>query len=193
MDLPLDILGAIARRELATSGSRPLFTTVSGAHLYGFPSPDSDFDVRGAHLLPLASVLSLNPPPATCTYSGVEDGREIDFVSHDAGKFFALMLRRNGYVLEQVFSPLVIAGGAVLDLHPREGVRELIARKRSGAEKASVPPGEIARHREALASLRVALDVAAAETALPDAPAAAAALDDLLIRLRLGERPSCRR
>ena len=24
----------------------PLFVTVSGAHLYGFPSPDSDYDVR---------------------------------------------------------------------------------------------------------------------------------------------------
>ena len=23
-----------------------LFTTISGAHLYGFPSPDSDYDLR---------------------------------------------------------------------------------------------------------------------------------------------------
>ena len=29
-----------------------LFATVSGAHLYGFPSPDSDWDLRGCHLLP---------------------------------------------------------------------------------------------------------------------------------------------
>jgi predicted nucleotidyltransferase len=28
----------------------PLFVAVSGAHLYGFPSPDSDVDLRGAHL-----------------------------------------------------------------------------------------------------------------------------------------------
>ena len=26
---------------------RPLFVTISGAHLYGFPSPDSDVDLRG--------------------------------------------------------------------------------------------------------------------------------------------------
>ncbi len=25
-----------------------LFATISGAHLYGFPSPDSDYDLRGA-------------------------------------------------------------------------------------------------------------------------------------------------
>ncbi len=26
-----------------------LFATISGAHLYGFPSADSDFDLRGVH------------------------------------------------------------------------------------------------------------------------------------------------
>ncbi|MDJ0688801.1 MAG: nucleotidyltransferase domain-containing protein [Xenococcaceae cyanobacterium MO_188.B32] len=25
-----------------------LFATISGAHLYGFPSPDSDYDLRGS-------------------------------------------------------------------------------------------------------------------------------------------------
>ena len=30
----------------------PLFVTVSGAHLYGFPSPDSDIDLRGALVAP---------------------------------------------------------------------------------------------------------------------------------------------
>jgi len=34
------------------------FATISGAHLYGFPSPDSDFDLRGAHVLPLENVVS---------------------------------------------------------------------------------------------------------------------------------------
>ncbi|MGH3861389.1 DNA polymerase beta superfamily protein [Actinokineospora sp.] len=29
----------------------PVFATVSGAHLYGFPSADSDIDLRGVHLL----------------------------------------------------------------------------------------------------------------------------------------------
>ena len=41
-----------------------LFATISGAHLYGFPSPDSDFDLRGAHLLPLEKIFAANPPPA---------------------------------------------------------------------------------------------------------------------------------
>lgn len=36
-----------------------LFATISGAHLYGFPSPDSDYDLRGAHVLPLEKVVRL--------------------------------------------------------------------------------------------------------------------------------------
>jgi predicted nucleotidyltransferase len=36
-----------------------LFATISGAHLYGFPSPDSDYDLRGAHVLPLNAVVGL--------------------------------------------------------------------------------------------------------------------------------------
>jgi predicted nucleotidyltransferase len=29
-----------------------LFATISRAHLYGFPSPDSDYDLRGKQVLP---------------------------------------------------------------------------------------------------------------------------------------------
>ncbi|CAM5712287.1 nucleotidyltransferase domain-containing protein [Streptomyces violaceorubidus] len=36
------------------------------------------------------------------------DGVEMDLVTHDLRKFVRLMLRRNGYVLEQLLSPLVV-------------------------------------------------------------------------------------
>jgi predicted nucleotidyltransferase len=85
-----------------------LFTTISGAHLYGFPSPDSDYDLRGIHLLPLEEVVGLNSGDETVEKSGIHDGLEIDLVTHDAKKFFGLMLKKNGYVLEQLLSPLVV-------------------------------------------------------------------------------------
>lgn len=85
-----------------------LFVTISGAHLYGFPSPDSDYDLRGVHVLPVREVIGLDAGRETIEVSAVRDGLEIDLVTHDARKFFALMLRRNGYVLEQLFSPLVL-------------------------------------------------------------------------------------
>jgi predicted nucleotidyltransferase len=47
--------------ELRTiMGEQPyplLFATVSGAHLYGFPSRDSDVDHRGVHVLPADEVV----------------------------------------------------------------------------------------------------------------------------------------
>lgn len=85
-----------------------LFATISGAHLYGFPSPDSDFDLRGIHVLPLRSVVGLDVEHETIEKEGIYDGLEIDLVTHDVKKFIALMLRRNGYVLEQLLSPLVV-------------------------------------------------------------------------------------
>jgi len=85
-----------------------VFATISGAHLYGFPSPDSDFDLRGVHALPLREVVGLRTGAETIEKSGVHDGLEIDLVTHDAKKFFGLLLKKNGYVLEQVLSPLVV-------------------------------------------------------------------------------------
>lgn len=84
------------------------FATISGAHLYGFPSPDSDYDLRGAHVLPARDLLGLDSGRETVEVSAIRNGLEIDLVTHDARKFFRLMLRRNGYVLEQLYSPLVV-------------------------------------------------------------------------------------
>ena len=85
-----------------------LFATISGADLYGFPSADSDYDLRGVHLLPLSTIVGLDDGQQTVEKEGVYDGLEIDLVTHDAAKFFGLLLKNNGYVLEQVFSPLVV-------------------------------------------------------------------------------------
>lgn len=85
-----------------------LFATISGAHLYGFPSPDSDFDLRGAHVLPLEMVLGLDAKHETVESAKIIDGLDMDIVSHDVKKFIGLLLKPNGYVLEQLFSPLIV-------------------------------------------------------------------------------------
>jgi len=85
-----------------------LFATISGAHLYGFPSPDSDFDLRGAHVLPVERVVGLDVRDETVEDSRVIEGLEMDIVSHDVKKFFGLLLKKNGYVLEQLYSPLIV-------------------------------------------------------------------------------------
>ena len=101
----------INQRLLKEINSQPypmLFTTISGAHLYGFPSPDSDYDLRGVHILPVEAVVGLNLEHETIEVSEIREGLQIDLVSHDTKKFFLLLLKKNGYVLEQLYSPLVL-------------------------------------------------------------------------------------
>ncbi|MGZ5443304.1 MAG: nucleotidyltransferase domain-containing protein [Thermoanaerobaculia bacterium] len=104
--LPPEVEAEVTR----TFGAHPhplMFVTLSGAHLYGFASPDSDFDLRGVHLLPPAALLGLDRGPDTVEEM-IREPFEIDLVTHDAEKFFRLLLRPNGYVLEQLYSPLVL-------------------------------------------------------------------------------------
>ncbi|XVV06164.1 nucleotidyltransferase domain-containing protein [Actinosynnema sp. CA-248983] len=100
-----------------------LFVTVSGAHLYGFPSRDSDVDLRGVHVLPVGEVVGLRHGPETLERMWVRDGVELDLVTHDVLKFCRLLLRPNGYVLEQLLSPLVEhttpAHGRLCEIAPR--------------------------------------------------------------------------
>jgi predicted nucleotidyltransferase len=93
--------------EVARRGPEPIFATISGAHLYGFASPDSDVDLRGAFLHPLRSLLGMRPPPETLTVQD-KTAVDLDWVAHDVRKFARMMTHHNGYVLEQLFSPLVV-------------------------------------------------------------------------------------
>lgn len=85
-----------------------LFATISGAHLYGFASDDSDYDLRGSHILPLKQIVGLTRGKETIDSSTVEHQMEIDLVTHDVAKFFGMMIKNNGYVLEQVMSPWIV-------------------------------------------------------------------------------------
>ncbi|GLW46262.1 nucleotidyltransferase [Streptomyces sp. NBRC 14336] len=124
----LDALDIDLAPVVAEQPDPVLFATVSGAHLYGFPSRDSDVDLRGVHLLPAADLVGLREPAETRSRMWDRDGVEMDLVTHDLRKFVRLMLRRNGYVLEQLLSPLVV--------HTTDAHRELSA----------LAPGVVTRH-----------------------------------------------
>ncbi|HEX4608339.1 MAG TPA: nucleotidyltransferase domain-containing protein [Urbifossiella sp.] len=109
-DLDLPALGRWGNERVPGA----LFWTVSGAHLYGFPSVDSDVDLRGAFAAPLASLVGLRRPAETLEPEGVFAGLETEAVAHEVGKYFRLLAKDNGYVLEQVFSPLIAHGADFL-------------------------------------------------------------------------------
>jgi predicted nucleotidyltransferase len=62
----------------------------------------------GSHILPVQEVIGLNPKQETIEVTEVREGLQIDLVTHDIKKFFSLLLKKNGYVLEQLYSPLIV-------------------------------------------------------------------------------------
>jgi uncharacterized protein len=175
-------------------------------------------------------------------------------VTHDARKFFGLLLKKNGYVLEQLYSPLVVqttpehdelksiardcitrhhnhhyrgfaetqwrlfakemppkvklllyvyrvlltgihlmrTGEIEANLLQLNGaarlpqIDDLIARKLAGAEKCTLDDGDLAYHHREYERLQAELEHAHQSSHLPEGPTARPALDDLLVRLRLG-------
>jgi predicted nucleotidyltransferase len=233
-----------------------LFATISGAHLYGFPSPDSDYDLRGVHILPVADVVGLEPGRETVELSEVREGLEIDMVTHDIRKFFLLLLKNNGYVLEQIYSPLIvhatpeheelkeIARGSITRYHvhhylgfaqtqwrlfekeqprrvkpllytfrvlltgiylmrtgeveanlPRLNeeaklpyINDLIALKVAGAEQSALDDADMSFYLSEYDRLRCKLDGSSETSTLLERPSCKDALNDLLVRMRLGGR-----
>jgi predicted nucleotidyltransferase len=229
-----------------------LFATISGAHLYGFPSPNSDYDLRGVHILPANEVFGLGPVRDTVEVSKKKP-IDLDLVTHDVQKFFKLLLKSNGYVLEQLYSPLVvhttpeheelkwIAKSCITRHHAhhyfgfaenqwrlfqkedpprvkpllyvfrvlltgihlmRTGVveanlkrlneqyklvyiPELIDRKTRGAEYQTLDAAETSFYASEYDQLRKRLEEEASTTSLPESQTARAALNDLLVRVRL--------
>lgn len=61
------------------------------------------------HVAPAEQILSLHGlQDETVEFKTYADGFEDELVTHDAGKYFRLLLKNNGYVLEQIFSPIVL-------------------------------------------------------------------------------------
>jgi predicted nucleotidyltransferase len=205
-------------------------------------------------VLPAREVVGLDPGRETVTTTSTDGGLEVDLVTHDARKFFTLLLRKNGYVLEQLYSPLVvrstpehaelkaIARGCVTRHHshhylgfaatqwrlfekesPRRvkpllycyrvlltgihlmrtgqveadltrpnadaglpHVADLIARKHAGPEQSVLDDRDTGFHRREFDRLQVALEDTHRASRLPEVPSARAALNDMLVRLRLG-------
>lgn len=107
----------VAERVLAEEGARRqhLVVSLSGAHAYGFPSPDSDLDLKGIHVVPTAELLGLSPPRLTFDRLEVVDGVEIDYTSNELQMALAGLLAGNGNYLERVLGKTALARSPLLD------------------------------------------------------------------------------
>lgn len=89
--------------------------SLSGAHAYGFPSPDSDVDVKAVHLAPTAEVLGFPRALPSAERLEVLDGVEVDYSSNELGAVLQGVLRGNGNYLERFLSGHVLASSPRFD------------------------------------------------------------------------------
>jgi uncharacterized protein len=108
---------AVMMRALAEeSGHREhVVVYLSGAHAYGFPSPDSDLDLKAIHVAPTADLLGFEVPPPTAERAEVIDGVEIDYTSNELAHALSGILNGNGNFLERVFGRTVAKSSPLLD------------------------------------------------------------------------------
>lgn len=81
---------------------------LTGAHAYGFPSPDSDLDLKAIHVVPARALLGLAPADAPLEHVEVWRGRELDVSSHALHQAAHLLLKGNGNMLERLLGPCVV-------------------------------------------------------------------------------------
>ena len=241
----------IALRVIAEEEIRREHVVVylSGAHAYGFPSPDSDLDLKAIHVANTTSLVGLHPPPPTFDRTEIIEGVEIDYPSNELGHALGGILRGNGNFIERVLGNSALASSPLLeelrvvtreslsrrvhrhyrgfaesqlreldreptvkrllyvlrtaltgahllrtrelitdlqillDVHPREGARELIERKRAG-ERTPLPPPERDEWRANIMMLFAELDTARDHSPLPEDAANIAHANDFLVRVR---------
>jgi predicted nucleotidyltransferase len=121
---------AIARRVVAEEESQREHVVVylSGAHAYGFPSPDSDLDLKSIHVAPTAALLGMTPPVTTFDRAEIVEGVEIDYTSNELGPALAGILRGNGNFAERALCPSTLLESELL-AELREVARGALSRR----------------------------------------------------------------
>ena len=104
--VPADIRAKISRRLDSVEvreGVRILLAVESGSRAWGFPSPDSDYDVRFIYVRPAAWYVSVEPGRDVIE----EEVGEVDVNGWDLRKALGLMLKGNAVLVEWLMSPIV--------------------------------------------------------------------------------------
>jgi len=101
---------------------------LSGAHAYGFPSPDSDLDFKCIHIARTSALVGFEPPQPTFDRAEILDGVEIDYTSNEISHALSGILHGNGNFLERIYGHAVLrAIPELADL--RVLVREAISKR----------------------------------------------------------------
>ncbi|HUS31892.1 MAG TPA: nucleotidyltransferase domain-containing protein [Kofleriaceae bacterium] len=106
-----------------------LVVYLSGAHAYGFPSPDSDLDLKCVHIASTRALVGLNPPDDPPGRIDIVDGVELDYGSNELGGVLRGILKGNGNYIERIFGELVLGGDLVRVESARAVLAPVISRR----------------------------------------------------------------
>lgn len=106
---------AVARLEQFCAERNHLVVLLSGAHAYGFPSVDSDLDLKAIHVADTESLLGLTQPKPAFDLTEVVSGVEIDYTSNELSHALVGILAGNGNYLERVLGRERVVRSPLLD------------------------------------------------------------------------------
>jgi predicted nucleotidyltransferase len=118
----------IAKRVIAeeSHGREHLVVYLSGAHAYGFPSPDSDLDLKAIHIAPTRLLVGLRAESPARDRMEVIEGVEIDYTSNELAHALRGVLQGNGNFIERILGATTLAEAPSLN-----ELRPIVARSLS--------------------------------------------------------------
>jgi predicted nucleotidyltransferase len=116
----------IAERE---KERRHLVIYLSGAHAYGFPSPDSDLDLKCVHIAPTSDLVGLAPSDDPPDRIDVVEGVELDYGSNELTPVLRGVLKGNGNFIERILGRLALGGDLKELERARAAVEPLLSRR----------------------------------------------------------------
>jgi predicted nucleotidyltransferase len=121
----------VARRFVAARAAARthLVIYLSGAHAYGFPSPDSDLDLKCIHVAPTRELVGLEVAEDPRDRIEIIDGVEMDYGSNELAPALRGAIKGNGNFLERLFGELVLGGDAALLAEARAVTRPVLSRR----------------------------------------------------------------
>lgn len=117
----LTVAQRVVREEEAKR--KHLVIALSGAHAYGFPSPDSDLDLKAIHIESTRSLLGLGATREAFDRLEVLDAVEIDYTSNELRGVLSGIAAGNGNYIERVLGAHQVHRSSELD-----ELRELVPR-----------------------------------------------------------------
>jgi len=95
--------------QLADNYGTPLLLVLAGSHSFGFPSQNSDYDVRGVYLAPTEKFLGIRERAGERNFEYMSPDRGLDVSVEELGKFMGLVAKSNGGRVEWLNNPLTLS------------------------------------------------------------------------------------